>query len=174
MPEHVVYIGVGSNIAPETNIVAALERLKSYATITGVSTIYRTPALLRPEQPPYLNGVIRVRTTLDARPLKFEVLRGIETALGRIRTDDAYAARPIDLDILLFDALIVVEDDLRIPDPDIRERAFLSAGLRELDPGLVLPDTGERVAGLACLVEAERLLRADAFTACLRQLPFLG
>ena len=169
MPEHAAYIGVGSNIAPETNIVAALERLKLYATITGVSTFYRTPALMRPEQPPYLNGVIRVRTALDVRSLKFEVLRGIETALGRIRSDDAYAARPIDLDILLFDALTIDEDDLRIPDPDIGERVFLAAGLRELAPGLVLPDTGERVAGLACLVEAEGLVRADIFTARLRQ-----
>jgi 2-amino-4-hydroxy-6-hydroxymethyldihydropteridine diphosphokinase len=169
MPEHVVYIGVGSNIAPETNIVSALERLKSHATITGVSAFYRTPALLRPEQPPYLNGVIRVRTALDVRPLKFEVLRGIETALGRIRSDDAYAARPIDLDILLFDALAIDEDGMRIPDPDIGDRVFLAAGLLELDPGLMLPGTGERVGELACLAQAERLVCMESFTAHLRQ-----
>lgn len=168
MGEHLVYIGVGANIAPEVNIVAALECMRSRVTISGISTFFRTPALKHSEQPSYLNGVVRVRTTLDARFLKFDVLRGIESALGRVRSSDAYAARTIDLDILLFDALVLDEDGLTLPDPDIAERVFLAAGLRELDSELVLPGSAVRVADLPCLADAENLVHADAFTAQLR------
>ena len=169
MPEHLVFVGIGSNIDPEENIACALERLSRQTAIEAVSTFYRTAPVGRPEQPPFLNGAARLRTTLDAATLKSEVLCGIESALGRVRTADACAPRTIDLDILLFDSAIIEEPGLRVPDPGIRERPFVAVPLLELVPDLVLPDTGEKLAGLSCARRREGLIPADAFTESLRE-----
>lgn len=136
------FVGVGSNIEPRRNIQAALVRLARRVRVTGVSTFYRTPALDRPDQPAFLNGVWRIETDLAPRALKLDVLRGIERSLGRVRTADRYAPRTIDLDLLLYGDLTVDEPDLRIPDPDIRKRPFIVVPLLELAPDLVMPDTG--------------------------------
>lgn len=169
MADRTVYIGVGANINPETNILSAIKRLRDHVRITGVSTFLQTPPLKHPEQPPYLNGVIRAQTDLEARPLKFDVFRRIESELGRVRSGDPYAARTMDLDLLLFGDWVVAEKDLCLPDPDIRARSFLAAGLYELDPELVLPGSRERVADLPCLAVVEKGVRADAFTKEVRQ-----
>ena len=140
------FIAVGSNIEPERNVPAAFEMLREVACVTAVSTMYRTAALERPEQEPYVNGVWRVLTHLSARELKFTVLRRIEARLGRVRTEDAYAPRPIDLDIALFGSAVIREPDLVVPDPDILGRPFLAVPLVELAPGLRLPGTDDLLA----------------------------
>ncbi len=140
------YVSVGSNIAPDANVPAALAALMDRAEVTGVSTMYRTAPLNRPEQDPFANGVWRISTDVEPRPLKFEVLRPIEQSLGRVRTDDAYAARTIDLDVLLYGDLVLDEDGLEIPDPDILRRPFLAVPLVELEPELCLPGSGVALA----------------------------
>ena len=172
MPENTVFAGVGSNVDPEQNIAIALTLLASIATVDAVSMFYRTAALRRPELPPFLNGVIRLRTELDALTLKFEVLCGIESAIGRARRAgraDAYGSRTIDLDILLFNSEIIDVTELRVPAPDIRERPFVAVPLLELAPDLVLPGTGERLADLPCAGRREELIPVEAFTKALRE-----
>jgi 2-amino-4-hydroxy-6-hydroxymethyldihydropteridine diphosphokinase len=144
----IAYISVGSNIEPERNIPEALEELKRRVTIKRVSTFYRTAPVGKKDRPFFLNGVFEIETSLSARALKYDVLRPIETALGRVRTSDKYAPRTIDLDILLYADLVVDEPGLRIPDPDIRVRPFLAVPLLELAPDLALPDTAEPLASL--------------------------
>jgi len=144
----VAYVAVGSNLQPEANIPAALERLLSFVRVTASSTFYRTAALRRPGDPEFLNGVWQIETPLNARALKFSVLRGIENELGRIRGVDRYAPRTLDLDLLVYGEAAINEPGLRVPDPDIRSRPFLAAPLLELSAGLVLADTGETLAGV--------------------------
>lgn len=167
-PEPVeAYVAVGSNIEPEQNIVKALDRLQERVPVTAVSTVYRTEPVGRLEQPAFLNGVWKILTPLPPRTLKFEVLRLIEAALGRVRSEDRYAPRTIDLDVLLYGNAVIHEPDLEIPDPDLRQRPFLAAALLELAPGLVLPDTGEalhelvkaQAAGVKPAVEFTKRLR---------------
>jgi 7,8-dihydro-6-hydroxymethylpterin-pyrophosphokinase len=86
---------------------------------------------------------------LKGVPSDCSVLRRIEHDLGRIRTDDKYAPRTIDLDILVYDDLVVETDGVVIPDPEIANRPFLAIPLCELDPGLTLPDSGLAVCDLA-------------------------
>jgi len=163
------FVSVGANIDPERNVVEALRLLGRSVRITGVSTFYRTKAVGRPEQQDFLNGVWTVATNLSPRSLKFDVLRDIERRLGRIRTADKYAARTIDLDVILHGDAVIDEPDLHIPDPDIRTRAFVALPLLELAPDLRLPDTGE---ALATLVDEQqkRCLQADIpFTDQLRR-----
>ncbi len=137
------YIGVGSNIDAEINIPKALEHLQHYVNVIAVSTVYRTAPIGRSNQPDYLNAVWYIGTSIPPRDLKFQVLRNIESFLGRIRTQDRYSSRTIDLDILIYGDLVIRETDLVIPDPDIRERPFLAIPLIELNPVLILPDTQE-------------------------------
>lgn len=159
-----VFLGVGSNIEPEKHILAALELLKQHVRVTGVSTFYWTEPLGRPDQPRFLNGVWRVETSVEARPLKFDVLWPIETELGRIRTQDKHAARTIDLDILLYGHAVIDQPDLRIPDPDIHTRPFITIPLLELEPDLVLPDTGQHLALIVGAADGEGLEPAAGFT----------
>lgn len=163
------YISVASNIEPERNIVETLKRLSEKGTIEAVSLFYVTAAIGRPEQPAYLNGVVRMTGGWTPRALKFEVLRPIEAALGRVRTADPYAARTIDLDIVLFGARVICAPDLVVPDPDIRKRSFLAAALLELAPDLVMPDTGAALAECVDRTVMDDLQKAEGFTALLKE-----
>lgn len=160
MAKALVYIGIGSNIEPERNIPRALDLLARKTDLVAVSPFYRSAALNRPEQPPFLNGACCVATTLSPRALKTDVLRAIEATLGRVRCEDKYAARSIDLDILLYGKEVCDEENLKIPDPDIRTRPFVAVPLLALSPDAVLPDTGERLADLP-VAHCEDILEMD-------------
>lgn len=162
------YVAVGANIAPEHHIPEALVRLAGTVELQAVSTFYWTEPLGGKDQPAYLNGVAALDTTLTARALKFDVLRPTEASLGRIRTADAYAPRPIDLDIAVFGAQVWHEPDLRIPDPEIRERPFVAVPLLELAPDLTFPDTGEELRAVVEKMGAPHQEAAEAFTKELR------
>lgn len=134
------FVSVGSNIQPADNVRRAIDLLAEQARITGVSTVWRTEPIGRPDQPRYFNCVVRVETDRSPESLAAEVLKAIEQRLGRQRSADRYAARPIDLDVVAYRdgaagaALVVL-------DPEVPRRAFLAAGLAELSPGLPPSDS---------------------------------
>lgn len=161
------FVGVGSNIDPDRNVLEALRRLAGHTRIAGISTVYRTPALGRSEQADYYNCVLRVDTELAPVGLK-RLLNRIESDMGRRRTCDKYAARNIDLDLLVYDDLVLATSELVIPDPDILSRAFLAAGLNELAPGMLLPRWGRTISAIAADLPTGSLRRLGAFTASLR------
>ncbi len=120
-----VYISVGSNIDPEKNVPAALDFLKKTVKVTGISRCFRTEPIDGPEQNMYINCVWQVETEMTPDDLN-EMLHEIENKLGRVRTEDKYAARTIDLDLLVYGTEVL--------DDDIETRSFLKAGLSDLDP----------------------------------------
>ena len=164
-----VIIAIGANIAPKRNIELALSLLQGHCHLDSLSTFYQTKAIDRPEQPDYLNGMARIFTSLPARTLKFDILRTIETSLGRVRTEDKYVARPIDLDIIAYGAEVSTEPDLCIPDDDLRTRSFLAAGMLELEPTFQFPDSGEFLASLWDAKSFLSLVPAHDFTHYLRE-----
>ncbi len=162
------FVALGSNIDPERNVPAALQRLAQAARVLGISMVYRTPAEGRPEQPAYYNCVAEVETA--AAPLEFRLtLRQIEAALGRRRTADKYAARTIDLDLILYDELVFESDELTLPDPLIARRAFLACGILELAPELRLPGSGRPIAEIAASIAGTEMEPLEDFTARLRR-----
>lgn len=163
------FIAVGSNIDPERNIGRALELLQQQVRVVASSTFYWTTPLGRTDQPRFLNGVWRVETGLSPGSLKFDVLRGIESKLGRVRTEDKYAPRPIDLDVILHGRLVLSGPDLQIPDPDIGCRPFIAVPLLELVPDLTMPDTGEPLAELVGRQTVMHLETAEEVTGWLRR-----
>ena len=112
------YISVGSNIQPETSILAALPALREALDVRAASRFYANPAYAPTPRPlpAFINGVLHVRTDLSPRALKYDVLRRIEGRLGRRRGRDPYAPRTLDLDLLVYDRLEVDDDRLTLPD----------------------------------------------------------
>lgn len=174
-----VFVGVGSNIDPEENVIEALGLLFSMdgIEVTGISTFYRTPSLPPPDRSraprgsdaDYLNGVLELRTSLDPDGLG-SVLSGIEAKLGRVRGGPKYAPRTMDLDILLF-LPAEAPGPAAPPSPrsmtpthlDILSRAFVALPLLELAPNLLLPPDGVPLVEVAASFsgpggEAERAL----------------
>jgi 2-amino-4-hydroxy-6-hydroxymethyldihydropteridine diphosphokinase len=143
------FVSLGSNIEPETNIRAALHLLKEQVVILAISTVYLTEPIGHAEQSSFYNCVVSIGTDLPPREVKIVVLRRIENKLGRIRSNNKSAPRTIDLDLLLYENLVVNTGDLTLPDPDIRTRSFLAAPLYELAPDLVLPDSKESISAIA-------------------------
>jgi 2-amino-4-hydroxy-6-hydroxymethyldihydropteridine diphosphokinase len=143
--DHVVYIGLGSNIEPETNLPQALDLLCEQVALEEISTVWETPpAGLKGSN--FLNAVVRAKTQFSRARLKSVVLRPVEIRLGRVRTANKYAPRTIDLDILVYDGKVV--------DQNVWKQAFVAAPLAELLPDLPHPETGETIRETA-----ERLAR---------------
>jgi 2-amino-4-hydroxy-6-hydroxymethyldihydropteridine diphosphokinase len=162
------YVSVGSNIEPERNVLEAVRRLAATESVTGVSTVYRTKAIGRPGDPDFINCVIRLETNLSAFALRELVLVSIEKVLGRRRSADRYAPRTIDLDLILYEDLVIDSPCLRLPDPDILRRPFLVLGLYELAPGLTLPGSGASIALSAAAAHRTRLRPLAEYTIALR------
>jgi 2-amino-4-hydroxy-6-hydroxymethyldihydropteridine diphosphokinase len=164
-----VYIGVGSNIDPENNILSACALLKENAGLTGISVFYRTEPVGNRNQPRFYNGVVGIRTALTPESLKRDVLRAIESSLGRVRTGDRNAPRTIDLDILLFGDLVIRSGTLVIPDPYIEVRPFVGVPLYELAGDIALPGSGRRLKEIAGSAPKEGLEPLMDFTKRLRE-----
>lgn len=127
----VAFIAVGSNINPEQNIPAALIALMKKTWVGNSSTFYRTEPVGRAGQRHFVNGLWQIETDLSPVRIRDHVLRPIEAALGRMRTQDKYAPRVIDLDLVLYDDLVIDDGTLRLPHPDI-VRPFVCVPILEL------------------------------------------
>ncbi len=163
------FIGIGSNIEPEKNVRAAIRSLARQARVTGISTVYCTAALDRPEQPHYFNCVAGIETEMPPEKVKHGLLRPIESSLARRRSGDKYAPRTIDLDLILYGDLAMDEEGITLPDPEILERPFLALPLCELAPGLVLPGCGLRIDSVAAGFARDGMEPLEDYTRLLRE-----
>lgn len=157
-------VSVASNIAPEDHIPRALAALAAATPIEAVSNFYITAPIGRPDQDAYYNGAVRIRHAGGAHALKFDTLRPIEAALGRARDGDAYAARPIDLDVLLYGGARHDEPDLTVPDPDLRDRPFLAAAAAEVGGDARLPGMDATLDALTTPAQRAGLTPAADFS----------
>lgn len=149
------YIFIGSNIEREKNYVAAVKRLRTLGTVLAVSPVYETPAIGGDElTPKYYNGAVWLNTALAPHALR-NALRAIEAEMGRVRTHDKFAPRPIDLDLVLYDEALMDDGELKIPDPHLFERAFMARTLAHLNPDYVIPPDGPTLAELACRLRGD-------------------
>jgi 2-amino-4-hydroxy-6-hydroxymethyldihydropteridine diphosphokinase len=128
--------------------------LAALGRIAGVSNVYASPAVGPAGQPDFLNAAILIETHLAPDAVR-DRLRAIEAELGRVRTSDRFAPRPVDLDLVLYDDLVLDSPPLRIPDPDLLDRGYLAVTISELDPGFTHPETGETLAAIAGKLRAE-------------------
>jgi len=138
------YIGLGANLGDRAAMLrAALEQLASEPEIAlvAVSGFRETDPVGITEQPRFLNAAAAVDTELPARQL-LDRLLAVERKLGRTRTGPRFGPRTIDLDLLLYGDVEIVEEGLQVPHPRLHERLFALEPLAELDAALVVPGRG--------------------------------
>jgi 2-amino-4-hydroxy-6-hydroxymethyldihydropteridine diphosphokinase len=99
---HSVYLSLGSNIDPEANLPRAIEMLGHYGHVKDVSSVWESHAV-GAAGPNFLNASVLLETDIPPEELKDRLSRPIETAMGRVRTSDKDAPRPIDIDVMLVD-----------------------------------------------------------------------
>ncbi|GAB1262481.1 2-amino-4-hydroxy-6-hydroxymethyldihydropteridine diphosphokinase [Aurantivibrio plasticivorans] len=135
------YIALGSNLSdPLSQVSSAVEQLKCLpnSRVTALSAWYRSKAIGPGEQPDYINGALQLDTQLSPHQL-LEHTQSIEANHGRERRI-RWAARTLDLDILLFGDQTLDSDNLQIPHPRLTERNFVLYPLADIDPDMVFPD----------------------------------
>lgn len=137
---HNAYLVLGSNISPEENILRAISLLKACVPVQAVSTTWETPPVGTTGLN-FFNTAVHLTTHLACEQLKTRILRPIEFQLGRVRTEDKSAPRPIDLDVILFDGEVL--------DSRLWSQAYLAVPLAELLPDLRHAETGKSLARLA-------------------------
>ena len=136
------FVGLGSNLGDRhgqlRRAVAALSDVPG-VRVVAVSRAVETEALVLPGSPPqpaYLNAVVQVETTLAAPDLLAR-LHAIEAAAGRVRTE-RWAARTLDLDLLVYGDAQIEEPGLTVPHPRMTGRRFVLEPLADLAPDLVV------------------------------------
>lgn len=136
---HRVYIALGTNLGDRsTNLMAAQMMLSQEGIrLRGASKVYETAPWGVLDQPDFLNQVLMVETQQNPQEL-LKCFKDIEYRLGR-RTGVRYGPRPMDLDILLYDDMVLETPDLVIPHPRLAERAFVLVPLADLAPDLIHP-----------------------------------
>jgi 2-amino-4-hydroxy-6-hydroxymethyldihydropteridine diphosphokinase len=154
-----VFIGLGSNLGDrEHQLNAAVETLRRIDAVAVLrrSSLYDT-APVGPPQPRYLNAVVEIDAALEPQKL-FAIIKQIAVALGRKRRE-RWAARSIDLDILLWNGRLIAEPDLQVPHLELHHRRFVLEPLCELAPGLRHPILHETLEGLLARLPPQDVVR---------------
>ena len=145
-----IYLGLGTNLGQKKeNLEVAVERIKEeIGEVTSLSSFYETAPWGFESENSFLNAVACVITGLQPMEI-LERTQHIECDLGRTlkSTDGQYHDRIIDIDILLYDDLVLDTPELKIPHPLMTERSFVMDPLREIAPELVYPLTGKKLFG---------------------------
>jgi 2-amino-4-hydroxy-6-hydroxymethyldihydropteridine diphosphokinase len=135
-----VYLSLGSNVGDrEAQLQDAQARLGAAGRVVAASSFYETEPVEFTEQPWFLNFALALETSNTPQQLMTAILR-IEEEMGRRRVQKK-GPRPIDIDILLFDDIIMDSTNLTIPHPALHQRRFVLEPMAEiasevLHPGL--------------------------------------
>ncbi len=149
---HTVYLGLGANLGDrQHNLVQALQLLRAELTIEEVSSCYETTPVGYTSQPNFVNIACRATTELSPHDLLLFV-KGVEQRMGRLATF-RFGPRLIDVDILLYDDLVLDSPGLTIPHPRMVERAFVLVPLAEIAPDVCHPGRQQSIGELAAGVD---------------------
>ncbi len=144
------FVALGSNLSgnldcPASQIIRAFQSIKQLPKTKLIkrSSLYQSAPFGYADQPDFINAVVEISTQLSPKTLLEKLLK-IEHEAGRERTF-ANAPRVLDLDLLLYDDLILHTKNLTLPHPRMHERGFVLLPLAEITPDLVIPNGGNVV-----------------------------
>lgn len=141
-----IYISLGSNIERERNTRSGVESLRRRFGKLALSSVYESEAVGF-EGDAFYNMVIACEVDEDVHAIN-RALAEIEDAHGRDRSGPRFSSRTLDLDLLLYDDLVLDENGLRLPREEILKNAFVLWPLAELVPDLAHPVAGKTYAEL--------------------------
>lgn len=140
------YLSLGSNIAPEANLRSAIQALRERFGELTLSPVYRTPAVGF-SGADFLNAAALIESDLDPHALN-DWLHALEDTHGRDRSSARFSDRPLDIDIVFYDDLVLNgAGHLQIPRDELRH-AFVLKPLADIAPDFVHPRIGVSLATL--------------------------
>lgn len=160
-----VYIVIGSNLGePLKQAQQAIGALNAIPNcrVTKTSSIYRSKPLGPQDQNDFLNMAVLLETELEPEMLLDHTQR-IELELGRVRKDERWGPRTLDLDIMLFGDRVINTPRLTVPHYGLKEREFMLYPLSDIAPDLIFPD-GEALSERLTLVPRNGLSFWDTTT----------
>ena len=152
---HTAYVALGSNLGDkEANLRKALELLQERGVeVVKTSSFICTEPYGVTDQPQFLNGVCEVRTSLVPLALLHTLLE-IEQEMGRVRLRH-WGERNIDLDLLLYEDVVMDTPQLKLPHPDMQNRDFVLLPLAEIASELVHPTLQKTISELVICLSAK-------------------
>ena len=145
LTQNLSFIGLGSNLlSPAEQIYSARAAILQIKAVVehSFSSLYQSSPMGPQDQPDYTNAVMGIYTDLEAIEL-LRKLQTIENSHGRVRKQQQWGARTLDLDILLFGDQSIEIADLRIPHYGMAEREFVLYPLQEITSDLTVPGLGK-------------------------------
>jgi 2-amino-4-hydroxy-6-hydroxymethyldihydropteridine diphosphokinase len=149
---HYVYLDLGSNVEADSNLPRAVNLLREAGIVDFVSSVWETESVGY-DGPNFLNACVLMRSPLSPAEFKEQIIRPIESKMGRVRGKDKNAPRPIDIDIVLFDETM--------HNAQTWEHAFVIVPLAELLPNFRHPTRGEILSQVAGQVQVWIKKRED-------------
>jgi 2-amino-4-hydroxy-6-hydroxymethyldihydropteridine diphosphokinase len=146
MREHILYLLLGSNLGDKKSQLDLAIALISQqiGEVVKKSSFYETEPWGFISENDFLNIAVKALTFHDPDEV-MKKIHDIEKTFGRERLTEGYSSRPMDIDILFYDDLIIDQETLRIPHPRIQERRFVLIPLLEIAPELSHPITGKSI-----------------------------
>jgi len=135
-----VYLGIGSNIDPENNLRLAVSELRRRFGELTISPTYRSVAAGF-DGPDFLNLVVGLESSETPGSIH-EHIDEIHKLAGRQKGAARYSSRPLDIDLLLYDDLILDAPPVKLPRADVLKYSFVLRPLAEIAPDLRHPQTG--------------------------------
>lgn len=161
----VAFIGLGANIAQPLlqlkNAVVEIAKIPQ-TKMSALSSFYGSKPMGPQDQPDYINAVCGLETQLEPIAL-LDALQEIELSSGRVRKDERWGARTLDLDILLFDQQCINSPRLTVPHYGLKKREFVLYPLAEIAPELLLP-CGSAITTLANNIASNGITILDKTT----------
>lgn len=152
------FIAVGSNLSDPVgqaqNAIEALKGLPSSEFIQS-SMLYSSTPMGPQDQPDYINAVVEIKTKLTPLEL-LDCTQAIELEQGRVRKEERWGPRTLDLDIILYGNEVIDSERLVVPHYGMKEREFVLYPLAEIAPNLTLP-CGSRLEDLLKIVDKNGL-----------------
>ena len=140
----IVYLGLGSNLDAEANLRLASRELRNRFGLPKISAVYRNKAMGF-DGDDFLNAVACIETRLSPHELCAE-LEEIHRVAGRERTSEKYSSRTLDIDLLLYDQLVIDDPPVRVPREDVLQFSFVLGPLAEIAPDYRHPVTGRLIS----------------------------